>query len=272
MRRLLVLSTVSALVLLACGGSKTAPITAISNAPAKTAGAGSAKLEVTVVSSTSKSGATTTTTAATPAGPTKVTGAVDFKASKGRFQIASPAFGSQPTDAVLVGQVFYFKGLAGMSLPGKPWIKFDLAKAGSSSVAAQLQSLNPNSYMAQLSGVSGDVRNVGKENVRGDDTTHYTFTVDLDKAARLAPAAQRAAIGAAAKTLVNKSVPTELWLDAKGRVRRFRQTVVIASGATTNTSDLTLEYYDFGTKVDATPPAADQTTDLTQILSSLGTG
>src|ERR1044072_6465233 len=106
MRRLLALSTVSALSLLACGGSKTVPITAISNAPAKTAASGSAKLEVTVVSVTSKSGVTTTSAAP---GPTKVTGSVDFKATRGRFEIAAASLGlpagSGPLQAVLVGQV-----------------------------------------------------------------------------------------------------------------------------------------------------------------------
>jgi len=282
MRRLLVLSTVSALVLLACGGSKTVPITAISNAPAKTADAGSAKLEVTVVTTTTKSGTTTTgksgatTTTTVPAGPTKVTGVVDFKTTRGRFEIGASSLGmpagSAPLQAVLVGQVFYFKGLAGLALPGKPWIKIDLSKAGASSTAAQLQSLNPNSYLVQLLGATGAVKTVGKEKVRGVDTTHYSFTVDLDRAARLAPAAQKAAIEAAAKTVVNKQEPTEVWLDSKGRVHRLKQTVEIASGALTGTTNLTLEYFDFGTKVDATPPPADQTADFTQFLSGLGTG
>jgi len=286
MRRLLVLSTVSALfpvALVACGGSKTVPITAISDAPAKTAAAGSAKLDVTVVSTSSKSGPTTTsksggtTTTTAPAGPTKVTGAVDFKATAGRFDIAAASLGlpagSGPLQAVLVGQVFYFKGLAGLALPGKPWIKIDLSKiANASGVASQLQSLNPNSYLVQLRGVSGAVRELGKEKVRGDNTTHYSFTVDLDKAAQLAPADQKAGVEAAAKTVVNKQEPTEVWLDSKGRVRRLKQTVEIASGALTGTTNLTLEYFDFGTKVDATPPPADQTADFTQLLGGLGSG
>lgn len=269
MRRLLVLFTVFASVLVACGGGTAAPATAISDAPAKTAAAGSAKLEVTVVSVTSKGGPTTTS--APSGGPTKVTGAVDFKATSGRFEIASPAFGSQPTQAVLVGQVFYFKGLAGLSLPGKPWIKIDLSKVASAGgVAGQLQSLDPNSYLVQLKGVTGEVKKVGKEKVRGDNTTHYSFTVDLDKAAQLAPAAQKAGIEAAAKTVVNKQEPTEVWLDSKGRVRRLKQTVEIASGALTGTTNLTLDYFDFGTKVDATPPPNDQTADFTQLVGGLG--
>lgn len=275
MRRLLVLSTVSALLLLGCGGSKTVPTTAISDAPAKTAGAGTAKLEVTVVTTTTKSGATTTS--APPAGPTKVTGSVDFKQTKGSFEIAAASLGlpagSGPLQAVLIGQVFYFKGLAGLSIPGKPWIKIDLAKVASAGgVAGQLQSLDPNSYLVQLRGVTGAVRDLGKEKVRGDNTTHYSFTVDLDKAAQLAPAAQKAGIEAAAKTVVNKQEPTEVWLDSKGRVRRLKQTVEIASGALTGTTNLTLEYFDFGTKVDASPPPADQTADFTQLVGGLGQG
>ena len=127
-------------------------------------------------------------------------------------------------------------------------------------------------FLLQLKGVTGAVKTVGKEKVRGDNTTHYSFTVDLDKAAQLAPSDQKAGIEAAAKTVVNKQEPTEVWLDGKGRVRRLKQTVQIASGALTGTTNLTLEYFDFGTKVDATPPPADQTADFTQLLGGLGSG
>ncbi|HZQ87819.1 MAG TPA: hypothetical protein VFA83_23435 [Acidimicrobiales bacterium] len=277
MRRLLVVTTMSVLVLLpaACGGTSSPdPAKAVADAPAKTAAGGSAKLEVTVVTvRTSSTGTTTTSTA--PAPPTKVNGAVDFKAAKGTFTIGAASLGlpagSAPVEAVLLGQVFYFKGLAGMSLPGKPWVKIDLGKlANAGGVAAQIQSLNPNSYLSQLKGVTGSVTTVGKEKVRGDNTTHYSFTVDLDKAAQLAPADQKAGIEAAAKTVVNKQEPTEVWLDGNGRVRRLKQTVQIASGALTGTTNLTLEYFDFGTKVAAAPPPADQTADFTPFLGGSG--
>ena len=269
--------SVLALLPAACGGTSSPdPAKAVADAPVRTAAGGSAKLEVTVVTvRTSSAGSTTTSTA--PAPPTKVNGAVDFKATKGSFTIGAASLGlpsgSAPVEAVLIGQVFYFKGLAGLSLPGKPWIKIDLTKlANAGGVAAQIQSLNPNSYLVQLLGVTGAVKTVGKEKVRGDDTTHYSFTVDLDKAAQLAPADQKAGIEAAAKTVVNKQEPTEVWLDGKGRVRRLEQTVQIASGALTGTTNLTLEYFDFGTKVAVAPPPADQTADFTSLLGGSGTG
>jgi hypothetical protein len=274
MRRLLALPaaiTVAVAVAACGGGTKTPPATAISDAPAKTADAGTARLEATVVTTSSK----TPTTAA--AKPTKVTGQVDFKATRGRFQISAASLGlpagSGPLDAVLIGQIFYFKGLQGLTAPNKPWIEINLAKlANASGVAGQLQSLNPNSYLIQLRGVTGAVKELGKAKVRGTATTHYGFTVDLNKAAGLAPADQRAAIEAAAKTVVNQSEPTEVWLDGKGRVRRLQQTVQLASSLATGTTTLVLEYFDFGTKVDATPPPADQTSDFTSLLGGTGGG
>ena len=93
-----------------------------------------------------------------------------------------------------MGQTFYFKGLGGLAPPGKPWIEINLAKlATAGGVAGQLQSINPNSYLVQLRGVTGTVKELGKEKVRGEQTTHYGFTADLNKAARLAPADQRRA-------------------------------------------------------------------------------
>ena len=51
---------------------------------------------------------------------------------------------------------------------------------------------DPNSYLDYLQGISGDVRVAGHETLRGDDTTRYAATVDLDRAlARARNAAQR---------------------------------------------------------------------------------
>ena len=71
---------------------------------------------------------------------------------------------------------------------------------------------------------------------------------------------------------MNQSVPTEVWLDGKGRVRRLKQTVQLASGLVSGTTTLVLEYFDFGAKVDATPPPADQTSDFTALLGGTGGG
>ncbi|MBV8690464.1 MAG: hypothetical protein JOZ37_17065 [Actinobacteria bacterium] len=286
MRRLFVVTTLSLLVLVpaACGSSGSTDLAkTIADAPAKTAAAGSAKLEATVVQTKTSSAPSTTargsatTTSTVPSAPTKITGAVDFKTGRGRFDVAAASLGlpagSGPLEAILVGQVYYLKGLAGLSLPGKPWIKIDLTKlANGGGVGAQLQSLDPNSYLVQLRGLSGAVHQAGKETVRGEKTTHYTFTVDLDKAAQLAPANRKSAIEAAAKTVANKSIPTEVWLDGKGRVRRFKQSVVLTSGVTSGTTNLTLEYFDFGTKVDATAPSAGETADFTQLLGGSAGG
>jgi hypothetical protein len=278
MRRLLVPSMIIALAVTAAGcgsGTKTVPVTAISNAAAKTADAGSAKLHGSVATTTSRSG--TTTTAATPARPTTVDGAFDFRAAKGHFDISAASLGlptgNGPLELIVIGQVFYLKGLTGLSTAAKPWIQIDQSKlAKAAGVAGQLQSLNPNSYLVQLRGVTGEVKDLGKEKVRGAQTTRYGFTADLNKAASLAPADQRAGIEAAAKTVVNQSVPTEVWLDGKGRVRRLKQTVQLASGLVSGTTTLVLEYYDFGTKVDATAPPADQSSDFTSLLGGVGGG
>ena len=54
-------------------------------------------------------------------------------------------------------------------------------------------------------------------------------------------------------------------LDRQGRVRRLAYVQPVPTGAADSTSEVEVEYYDFGTGVDLTIPAADEVTDLSEV-------
>ena len=119
---------------------------------------------------------------------------------------------------------------------------------------------------------------VGKEAIRGTDTTHYRLVVNLDKAIAQAPASQRDALTKLTNLYTIHTFPVDVWLDAQGRLRRFQQTIdpstihlpaglsgpanPFAAGPVT----VTYELYDFGSQVDVNIPPADQVTDLNQLI------
>ncbi|MDQ1374151.1 MAG: hypothetical protein QOJ09_1489 [Actinomycetota bacterium] len=253
----------------ACGGSgqKSDGLRA---AAAKTVGARSARTAVTLV---------TTTTMQPAPSTTKGEGAVDFASKRASFAIDTSSLGlpgvSGTVEIVLVDGIIYAK-LPNL-LPTKPWLKLDrttLGAAGGASAAGlgDLASGDPASGIRFLEGVADGATKVGKEKVRGTDTTHYRGTVDLIKIKASASTGTRTAIDALVKQLGKSTYPVDVWLDGAGRVRRLRSRHASpARGATpASTVVRTEEYFDFGVKVDASPPPPDQVTDLAQLLKGAG--
>lgn len=163
--------------------------------------------------------------------------------------------------------------------PGlKPWIKFDLQELGGQQGLGLGQLMqfgaqsDPTQALAYLRAASDDVEEVGTEDVRGVETTHYRMTVELARIADAAPPEQREALRAQTEQLRELSgisrVPTEVWVDEEGLVRRQRLTYRDMRFAPGQEGDMnvTMELYDFGVEVDVEPPAADEVTDISQLL------
>jgi hypothetical protein len=163
--------------------------------------------------------------------------------------------------------------------PGlKGWIRFDLQALGEEAGLDfdQLMQLgsqsDPSQALAYLRAASDDIQEVGSEEVRGVETTHYRMTVDLARVAAAAPPAQREALQAQVDELIEKSriqnVPTDVWIDEDGLVRRQRLTyenMAFAPGVHGDMT-MTMELFDFGVDVEVDPPPASQVVDLQELL------
>jgi hypothetical protein len=200
-------------------------------------------------------------------------GAFDLKAKRGRFTMTTdvPGQGAIRVEELVDGLVVYMRSdaLASRLPAGKSWLKLDLREAGRKAGIdlAQLQQLSgggsdPTQFLGYLR-KAGDVKEVGSEDLGGTPTTHYHATIDLAKLAGSA--------GAAASSLRQlqqlsgmKSLPTDVWIDASGRVRR--QTVSIAAQQPVPVRfDMTIDYKRFGVPVDVAPPPAGETVDASSL-------
>jgi hypothetical protein len=121
-----------------------------------------------------------------------------------------------------------------------------------------------------LAGVNGKVDTVGKETVRGAGTTHYRTTLDLAKAAKAA-GSDGAGLTQLTQQLGTSSLPTDVWVDVDGRLRRLRYAVDVKGGAPAATRiEVSMELFDFGTAVTVTPPPADQVADAGGLVGAGG--
>jgi hypothetical protein len=181
------------------------------------------------------------------------------------------AFGSGQAELVFSDLVYYMKLPEGAGLPvppGKEWFKIDLKQLGQTQglnleQLTQLSQSDPSQALDFLQGASDDFHEVGTEEVRGEPTTHYAGTIDLNKVAENAPADLAEQYKKLAELVPSSSVPMEVWIGDEGYVHRLRFEQKLAAGSSMTMEE---ELYDWGTDINVTVPSEDQVVDLTQLL------
>lgn len=266
------LLTVAVAPLAGCSTQAADAAVLVRDAPTKTASAKTARLALTV-SSTSSNAAATTSTA---------DGLIDLRSQASDFTIDPKIAGnSAKLHMLTLGTIIYMQIPPQMRAQagGKSFVKIDLqaaAKAQGLDLAA-LQEKRPDadSQMAILSGAGSDFSKVGTEQVRATTTTHYRGTVDLVKANQNASPAAKAAVEKLRQQLGTATLPMDVWLDGKGRLRKMVYRVDLgkiaaATGKSGVTGQLTetMELYDYGVPVHVVAPPADQVTDLAALQAS----
>jgi hypothetical protein len=257
------------------GGDDATPFEVVSSARAKTLAEDSSKIALTIES---------TGNALTGGQPLKITadGAYDFAERLGALTMDLSALGlpgaSGKVEMVLTSDVFYMKFPSSLSVGSKPWLKLDLNTLGEQSGIdltglQQVGGSDPTSALNYLEGVAQDgVTEVGKAEVRGEDTTHYRMTVDLERAKADVREDLRDDYDKIIDQLGRSTFPAELWVDADDRVRRMRFRLDPGDNGDVPPVTITQELYDFGADVEATPPPADQVSDFSELLRGLGGG
>jgi hypothetical protein len=141
------------------------------------------------------------------------------------------------------------------SLPeGRKWVKVDFSSASSSSLPADG---GPKEGLKLLERMDG-AEEIGEGDVRGVTTTRYRGTL---------PVSEKEVFGVE----VQVSPPqVEVWIDARDRVRRM---TVIVSGSVageegSTTTDMTMDFFDFGPVSKIELPMQDEVYDATGRVES----
>lgn len=112
---------------------------------------------------------------------------------------------------------------------------------------------DPSDVLELLAEASGELRDLGRETVRGVETTHYRVEVDVDKLMqRLPPEQRREASGDDGD---KKTLPLEVWIDEDDLVRRVLIDESLDPQLRVRT---TFEIFDFGVPVEVEAPPASE--------------
>jgi hypothetical protein len=218
--------------------------------------------------------------------------ALDLSSIAEVFSSFGTAFGAKPEDleefgapakwkveAIQDGTRFYVSSpLFESALPaGKTWISGDIEKIGRQhgvdigQVGAFGKS-DPRDMLDLLRAVSGDLEQVGDDEIRGVSATHYRTTLDADElGAQLANTEAKGLADGFADTIRSaglEEVPIDVWVDEDSLLRRLEMTIELEQLGSKAESSFSMDLFDYGEPVDVTPPPAAEVADVAELQKS----
>lgn len=195
-------------------------------------------------------------------------GAYDYTKKIGQFAFGVPGAdgaGGGSIEQRIIGDDLY------LTLPQQPgtFFRLKVSEVAGTSLGG---SVDPTASLTALQAIS-DVREVGEQDVRGVQTTHYEGEYDIAKAVEQAQGVAKTVISASLRGAKVDKVPFDAYLDDEGRLVKFSQLLELPATAATGgapvTSETTIELYDFGATVTVVPPPAASVKDGAPLLAAL---
>ena len=258
-------------------GSDPSPMEIVADAGPATARTRSAGVEIVMAGA-----------AASSPGPLlSIRGSIDFAEETGTMtaplSVVVGEGASGYVDGLRIGTALYVRTPRMTELvPGaKPWLRFDAAdfSAGSGTgFLDELTPLDPDGDIAAAvfvvtyffgstnellrpsgAGLYEEARVVGKERVRGVQTTHYEMVVNQGLFREQLSDDLRSDAG---------DVTADVWVDEDGRLRRSRLNMSVATAPGPATGGSTHEFFDLGAKVRVQEPPAHEVTTTRELLEA----
>ncbi|MHC5903177.1 LolA-like protein [Streptomyces sp. S6] len=231
------------------GSRAPGPLTALRGAERSTREAHSARVE----SSTEMGELMSLTAEGAVSWSGGLTGTLVLTYTGGSVAKTMRAAGTPSTEARYLPDAYYARlgTRLAAQVGGRHWVRYgydDLARlpgGAGSYIQDQLRHTAPNRSVKLLLD-SKDVREVGRETVRGRRTTHYSGSVDSD-----------------ASNVTTERV--DVWVDERNLLVKKVERGVTANGAYSQTA----YYSEYGTKVAARRPAAADTAEFSELVREL---
>jgi hypothetical protein len=261
----------SVTTLVGCGGD-TLALDPVASAASKTADSNSARIAFSATVNVGSAGTMTMKGHGIFDGRTK-TGSMSMGFSLPQGAQAQIGGSSSAMEMIFDGHdglVMYMRSsLFAHQVGPNKWVKMDMEELAKKT-GVDLGSLmnanqaDPNQALQMLM-ASSDARVSGTDTVRGVRTTRYSFRVDLRRLAD-ENEAMRDALESVTKMIGIDAYPAQAWIDAQGRVRRLQIAMSFNTPQGAMSMTMVEDLYDFGVRVDISPPADDEVIDLSSLL------
>jgi hypothetical protein len=276
-RRLLLAVLPLVLVATACGGGDTLSLDPVAQAAEKTTAQETSRFELDM---------RMTVPGDSRQVELRADGVLDYRNQRGRMTVDVSSMANEPGLPLKMTMLFAYPAVY-VQLPeelrnqagsgaDKPWLKVDVSKAEELDLEQLSQYQNPADQLEILRAVSDSFDETGTEDVRGVRTTRFRAVVDLneaiDEGLAKVPAEDRETAKRELERMADElgmdELPMDVWLDDAGVLRRMQMELEapLPDGGPMHTK-MTMDLFDFGTKVKVTPPPASQVEDVTELAS-----
>ncbi len=251
------------------GGLDVSPIAALRQIESTTDKADSAKVE----SETTMGSAMSMKAKGSLGWADGLTGTMTITYTGGQMAETMRQTGSTSMEARYLPDAYYAKmgDRFAAQVGGKHWVKYaydDLERIGGGSGAYMkdaMQNSTPHQSVKMLL-ASGDVKKVGREEVRGVNTTHYSGTVDVAELAEKSSGLSASQLADMKKQLEQAGVTTEtvdIWVNDENLLVKKVEKGQMKTGELSATA----YYSDYGTPVSAEKPPASDTADFRDLMN-----
>ncbi len=206
-------------------------------------------------------------------------GAFDYTSGNGEMTITTevPGFGEMALEERIIDGVV-FMNVGDVPGLGGGWTSLDISEAFGAeglgnSIGAQP---SPTEQLDQLR-AAGDVEEVGTEEVRGEEATHYTVVLDFQALLDEGADALGEVLGdedveffTGLFESLGGDTTVDVWITDDGLPVRHSTTSSFEIAGQVVESDITMEFFDFGVDVNPEPPPADEVMSFDDLFGGLG--
>ncbi len=171
---------------------------------------------------------------------------------------------TEPMEIKTIGDKSYMRwGFFSMLLGTDKWIEGDADQSASatSGFGFGADGDSPTDVLESLADANADVEELGREEVRGVETTHYRAVLNIEDLARELTAAELEELQADIGELTITEFPIDVWVGDDGNVYRYSMVVdAAAAGGTDDFESMTMvfEMWDYDADIVIEPPPADE--------------
>jgi len=186
---------------------------------------------------------------------------------------------AEPMHMKTIGDKAHMKGgFFAMFLGTDKWIETESDESAemTSSFGFGADGNSPTELLDAITDTNAEIEEIGREDVRGVETTHYRAILDIRTLAEGMTADEHEQLETDLGELDLTDFPIDIWVGDDGLVYRYSMTVdaAAAGGETEGLESLTMsfEMWDYGSEVVIEPPPADEIATADEIGFNFGSG
>lgn len=279
--RTIVIATAAALLAPACGGS--GGPSADESVPVRAVAVVEAAADRTIEATSARMSFSMAFSEGEVEGDVRADGVVDFGSGDSAMTMdMGPLPGGGELEFRIVDAVTYFRFpevmMAALGAETS-WVRLDPAELVDGATGPEdlgLDQPDPREALAYLRGVSDDVEELGRAELRGEDVTLYEVVLDLralvEEGAGELSSEEEELVAQGMDELESLGLDTltaRVWIDDEGRMRKMAYDLDLPAHEGGGTASFEMELYDFGVEVVVEAPPDDEVVDFTEIFGDL---